>query len=301
MNALRLRLWTLVLVVLVALPSQAEIVWRVGVSGKFSRQRVNDLQGALRGSPLRLRLDEEWNGSGDLGLLQAVRAGDCQAALVRSCVLANFQRHWGLISLPYQCPQGPSPQLLARLLGSTRGRGLLAQEAVDLGPRVLALRRGLEPALGGRLAGRLAVPPCRFLARWGQAWHGETSVMARERDLDWLKGQSEIAAVDVAWMDWSDFSWRSSFAMTVDPGHAREMLVLVVHEPSWERLSPEQQRLWLEALRRSRAPAQQRLRERLAERHCQPLPDTARAQLLERSLELRQRCLRVLGAPWSQL
>ncbi len=225
---------------LICLPLAAEVVLEVGHTGHsqgVAEQVLSQLMRAWRGPSLTLRIAPPRT---DLETLQALQDGDLQLALVRSSLLVNYHRRWGVTSLAYQWEEpdaflkGPQGQQLLQL----RLDDLSCLGVIPLGPRLLASDRPLSR--WEQLRGRTVLTSQnRFL------WETFLEVGAHPVCVTALSLPERLehfpgAVCDLTWNDYQELGLRQRLPYLWNPGYANEWLVLVANSRALARLSTSQ-------------------------------------------------------------
>lgn len=287
----------LLALMLLATGAGAEIPLRVGHSEGATRRLAGAVRSTLSSKPgfhVSLAIAPD-----DLSLLRATLAGDFQLAWIRSSALTNFHRPWGLLSVPFLFPdRATEVAWLARgdLLYSTRGRGLRGLAVVPLGERFFACRQPLN-SLTDLRGLRVQVPRDRFRLDLVQEL-GAEAVPSVAVDLTadtWdTNAEDYLASRERA----------AHYPHTLGGSQGLEVAVLVANERAFERM-PDRERDRLLALGTfasglgryalsTGGPADATVVTLL------PPPQEV-GLWRDRLRSLRERSLRLIGAPWTEL
>lgn len=280
----------------------AEVPLRVGHSGGFASELADFTRvylGIAHGRDFHLSVvgpETEAATADDIRLLRATLAGDFQLAWVQAYAVTNFDRLWGFLSIPFLFPNADAERAwvqAGQLKEELTGRGLLALSVVESGPRLFVSEKPLQ-SLADLKGLRVRVPRDRF-----------------SRDFVEELGGIPVASGEAAVIE-TDERGRAAFQRTfpheLRSEHGLSYYVLIANEAYFARLSPQQQAI-LRGLDDGNVHAvggrPPRLRPKwawpVAEPSSSPSSLPADPRWRDRLKSLRERSLRLIGKPWSEL
>ncbi len=273
---------------LVPFSAAAEVPVRVGHSDGFGAELAEFTRlylGATHGKEFHATVvgpQSDGGTSDDLALLRATLAGNCQLAWVRADTLTNYDHTWGLLSVPFLFPSLEAERAFVnsgRMQHNLGKDGLLPLTMVERGPRLFVSREPLN-SLADLKRQKVTVPRDRFL-----------------RDFIEELGAEPVVAGDAPVLETDEKSMPDDYPYELRCGHGLSYAVLVANAAWFGRLPPEEQA----ALRGVDDRVQLIGRDTWGALPQPMRPDPARAEWRERLKAFRERSLRLIGKPWSEL